>query len=57
MILVLETGITPDQKSNIRSILYKEGCIVREMSEAGQHIIGAVGKGQAPVLLRAGNRH
>ena len=45
MILVLEKGITQDQKSNIRSILFKEGYIVREMSEAGQNIIGAVGKG------------
>ena len=45
MILVLEKGITQDQKSNIRSILFKEGYIVREMSEAGQNIIGAVGEG------------
>ncbi len=44
MILVLEKGITPDQKSNIRSILFSEGCIVREMSDAGQNIIGAIGK-------------
>jgi len=44
MILVLENGITQDQKSNIRSILFREGCIVREMSEAGQNIIGAIGK-------------
>jgi len=36
MILVLEKGITQDQKSNIRSILFGEGYIVREMSEAGQ---------------------
>ncbi len=45
MILVLEKGVTQDQKNNIRSILFREGCIVREMSEAGQNIIGAVGKG------------
>ncbi len=45
MILVLEKDITQDQKSNIRSILFREGYIVREMSEAGQNIIGAVGKG------------
>ncbi len=49
MILVLEKSITTDQKNNIRSILFKEGCIVREMSEAGQHIIGAVGKGSLGV--------
>lgn len=44
MILVLEKGITQDQKGNLRSILFKEGCVVREMTEAGQNIIGAVGK-------------
>ena len=49
MILVLEKDITTDQKNNIRSILFKEGCIVREMSEAGQNIIGAVGKGSLGV--------
>lgn len=46
MILVLEKEITQDQKNNIRSILFREGCIVREMSEAGQNIIGAIGKGK-----------
>ena len=45
MILVLKKGVTQDQKSNIRSILFSEGYIVREMSEAGQNIIGAAGKG------------
>jgi len=45
MILVLEKEITQDQKSNIRSILFREGYIVRELSEAGQNIIGAIGKG------------
>jgi len=45
MILVLEKGITLNQKSNIRSILFSEGYIVREMSEAGQNVLGAVGKG------------
>ena len=49
MILVLEKEITQDQKSNIRSILFREGYIVREMSEAGQNIIGAVGKGNKKV--------
>lgn len=44
MILVLEDEITQDQKGNLRSILFKEGCVVREMTEAGQNIIGAVGK-------------
>ena len=45
MILVLEKGITEDQKSHIRSVLFKEGCIVREMTDAGQSVIGAIGKG------------
>ncbi len=45
MILVLEKGITPDQKSHIRRTLLKKGLIVREMSEEGQSIIGAIGKG------------
>jgi len=45
MILVLEKGITEEQRSHIRSILFREGCIVREMSEADQGIIGAIGKG------------
>ena len=45
MILVLEKGITQDQKKNVRSILFSEGYIVREMSEAGQNVIGAVGQG------------
>lgn len=44
MIIVLEKEITRDQKNNIRSVLFKEGCIVREISEAGQNIIGAVGQ-------------
>lgn len=49
MILVLEKDITQNQKSNIRSILFREGYIVRELSEAGQNIIGAVGKGDREV--------
>ena len=49
MILVLEKGITQDEKNKIRSILFKEGCIVRELSDAGQNIICAVGKGSRDV--------
>jgi 3-deoxy-7-phosphoheptulonate synthase len=45
MILVLEKGITEDQKNHIRSVLFKEGCIVREITDAGQSVIGAIGKG------------
>lgn len=49
MILVLEKGITQDDKNKIKSILFQEGCIVREISDAGQNIIGAVGKGNRDV--------
>ena len=45
MILVLEEGITQDQRSHIRSTLFNKGYIVREISEQGQTIIGAIGKG------------
>jgi len=45
VILVLEEGITQDQRSHIRSVLFSKGYIVREISEQGQTIIGAIGKG------------
>jgi len=44
MILVLADNITENERDNIRHVLYQEGCIVREMSETGQNIIGAIGK-------------
>ncbi len=44
MILVLEKEITQEQKNRILSTLRTDGCIVREMSEAGQCVIGAIGK-------------
>jgi 3-deoxy-7-phosphoheptulonate synthase len=43
MILVLEENITQEQKNRTLSILRKGGCIVREISEAGQCIIGVIG--------------
>ena len=46
MILVLEKGITEDEKSRIRSELFKKGCVVREMDADGQSIIGAIGGGK-----------
>ncbi|NVM21057.1 MAG: 3-deoxy-7-phosphoheptulonate synthase [Desulfobacterales bacterium] len=53
MILVLKKGITQEQKNHIRSILRKEGCIVREMLEAGRSVIGAIGKpGRDPDFFR-----
>jgi len=45
MILVLQSGITADQKSHIRSVLFSKGYIIREILENGQNIIGAIGKG------------
>ena len=44
MILVLEKGITEEKKNRIRSILRREGCIVREISSNEQCIIGSAGK-------------
>jgi len=44
MILVLEDNITDDQKSEIRRILFQEGCIVQEVSETAQQVIAAIGK-------------
>ncbi|MDY6837219.1 MAG: 3-deoxy-7-phosphoheptulonate synthase [Thermodesulfobacteriota bacterium] len=44
MILVLEEQITEEQKSRIKSAIREEGCMVREMSDAGQSIIGVIGK-------------
>jgi 3-deoxy-7-phosphoheptulonate synthase len=44
MILVLEKAVTQEEKNRVLSTLRKEGCIVREMLEAGQCIIGVTGK-------------
>ena len=44
MILVLEEGITQEQKDQVRSILRGEGFIVREMTDHGRSLIGAIGK-------------
>ncbi len=49
MILVLEKDITREQKAYIRSVLFEAGCIVREMSQEGQSVIGAVGKGNMDI--------
>ena len=48
MILVLKKDITEEQKNHIRSILRREGYLIRETSEGGRPLIGAIGKaGQA----------
>lgn len=49
MILVLKKDITEEQKGRIRSVLFEQGCIVREISDAGQNVIGAVGRGSKDV--------
>jgi len=45
MILVLAKDITEEQQNKVRSALSEGGYIVREMTTAGQHVIGAVGRG------------
>jgi len=44
MILVLKEGITQEETDRIRSTLRGEGYLVREMSDGGQSLIGAIGK-------------
>jgi 3-deoxy-7-phosphoheptulonate synthase len=45
MILVLKREITEEQKDHILSILRGKGCLIREMSDSGRSLIGAIGKG------------
>jgi len=49
MLITLAEDITTEQKNNIHSILYQDGCIVRDLAENGQNIIGAVGRGNTDV--------
>ncbi len=44
MILVLENGISQGQKDTLKSVLADEGCITREIHDAGRNIIGVIGK-------------
>ncbi|MBW1859543.1 MAG: phospho-2-dehydro-3-deoxyheptonate aldolase, partial [Deltaproteobacteria bacterium] len=44
MILVLQEGITPEEKDRIRTTLRGEGYIVREMVDSGRSLIGAIGE-------------
>ena len=49
MLIVLEPDITQEQKNHIFSILRQGRCIFREITDAGQTIIGATGTaGQKP---------
>ena len=43
MILVLEKKITQNQKDKIKNMLSDEGCIIREIVDAGRNIIGIIG--------------
>lgn len=44
MILVLQQAITQEQKDRIRSTLRGEGYLVREMSDGGRSLLGAIGE-------------
>ncbi len=44
MILVLKNDVTTDQRAHIRGVLFNQGCVVREMNDAGHNVIGALGK-------------
>ena len=44
MILVLENKITHHQKNKIKNMLSDEGCITREIIDAGRDVIGIIGK-------------
>jgi 3-deoxy-7-phosphoheptulonate synthase len=45
MKLVLDKTITPDQEAGVQSLLKKEGCVSRIITDAGQKVIGIVKKG------------
>jgi 3-deoxy-7-phosphoheptulonate synthase len=44
MILVLKEGITQEEKDRIRSTLRGEGYLVREMTDSGRSLLGAIGE-------------
>ncbi len=44
MLLVLDNEITPSKKNLINNLLVDEGCITREIMDAGRNIIGVIGK-------------
>ncbi|MFO7862200.1 MAG: 3-deoxy-7-phosphoheptulonate synthase [Desulfosalsimonas sp.] len=48
MLIVLEPDITQKQKNQIYRILREGGCISREITEAGRHIIGSTGDAGRP---------
>ncbi len=44
MILILESNITQAQKDKIKVRLSDEGCITREITDAGRNVMGIIGK-------------
>ena len=46
MILVLENTISQSQKDRIQSILSDDGCMIREIMDAGRCLIGIICKGE-----------
>ena len=44
MILVLEDKITKDQKGAITSLLLDDGCVTREIIDAGKTLVGIIAK-------------
>ena len=46
MILVLESGITQSQKDKIKTRLSDEGCMTREILDAGRNVMGVIGKAE-----------
>jgi len=51
MLLVLKKEITEEEKSNIQAMLFEQGCIVREITGAGQNVIGVVGRGKKDIKV------
>jgi 3-deoxy-7-phosphoheptulonate synthase len=44
MILVLKSEINQSQKDKIKNMLSDEGCITREITDAGKNVMGVIGK-------------
>jgi len=49
MILVLENKITPDQRAKLTALLSDDGCITREITDAGQTLVGIIAKNKRTV--------
>ncbi len=44
MLLILDNQITPNQKDKIKSVLSDDGCITREITDAGRNLMAVIGK-------------